>query len=85
MQKFRWRARPLQLVEPPGSAGARSRYCVRRAPGIIVDDPIFAKPHMTTMRDYVLATKEDQDDACEHEMDALFEFLATEPAICPTA
>ena len=27
----------------------------------------------------------DQNDACEDEMNALFEFLTTEPAICPTA
>jgi hypothetical protein len=37
------------------------------------------------MRDYVLATEEDQNDACEDEMDALFEFLTAEPATCPTA
>jgi hypothetical protein len=33
----------------------------------------------------VLAAEEDQNDACEDEMNALFEFLTTEPAICPTA
>jgi hypothetical protein len=33
----------------------------------------------------VLATGEDQNDACEDEMDALFEFLTAEPATCPTA
>jgi hypothetical protein len=38
---------------------------------------------MTTMRDYLLANKE--NDGCREEMDALLEFLATEPAICPIA
>jgi hypothetical protein len=65
--------------------GARSRHCVQQAPGIIADDPVFAKTHMTAMRDYVLGTEEDQNDACEDEMDAPFEFLTTEPATCPTA
>jgi hypothetical protein len=37
------------------------------------------------MRNYVLATEEDQNDACADEMDALFEFLTMEPATCPTA
>jgi hypothetical protein len=32
-----------------------------------------------------LAAEEDQDDTCEDEMSSLFEFLTTEPAICPTA
>jgi hypothetical protein len=35
------------------------------------------------MRDYVLATEE--DEACCEEMDTLLGFLATEPAICPIA
>jgi hypothetical protein len=29
--------------------------------------------------------EEDQNGACEDEMDALFEFLTMEPATCPTA
>jgi hypothetical protein len=33
----------------------------------------------------VLAAEQNQNDASEDEMNALFEFLATEPAICPTA
>jgi hypothetical protein len=49
------------------------------------DDPVLAKTHMTAKRAYVLAAEEDQNDACEDGMNALFEFLATEPAICPTA
>jgi hypothetical protein len=40
---------------------------------------------MTAMRAYVLGAEEDQNDACEDEMDALFEFPTMEPAICPTA
>jgi hypothetical protein len=36
-------------------------------------------------RAYVLAGEEDQNDACGDEMNTLFEFLTTEPAICPTA
>jgi hypothetical protein len=32
-----------------------------------------------------LAAEEGQYDACEREMNALFEFVTTEPAICPTA
>ena len=51
----------------------------------IADDPVLAKTHMTAKRAYVLVAEEDQDDACEDEMNALFEFLTTEPAICPTA
>jgi hypothetical protein len=38
---------------------------------------------MTAKRAYVLTAEEDQNDACEDEMDALFEFLTKEPAICP--
>jgi hypothetical protein len=44
-----------------------------------------AKTHMTAKRAYVLAADEDPNDACEDEMNMLFEFLTTEPAICPTA
>jgi len=40
---------------------------------------------MTAKRAYVLAAKGDQNDACEDEMNALFEFPTTEPAICPMA
>ena len=40
---------------------------------------------MTAKRAYVLAAEGDQNDACEDEMNALFEFLTTEPVICPTA
>jgi len=40
---------------------------------------------MTAKRAYVLAAEEDQNDACEDEMNGLFEFLTAEPAICPTA
>jgi len=40
---------------------------------------------MTAKRAHVLAAEKDQNDACEDEMNALFEFLTTEPAICPTA
>jgi hypothetical protein len=40
---------------------------------------------MTAKRAYVLAAEEDRNDACEDEMNALFEFLTTEPGICPTA
>jgi hypothetical protein len=40
---------------------------------------------MTAKRAYLLAAEDDQNDACEDEMNALFEFLTTEPAICPTA
>ena len=43
------------------------------------------KTQMTAKRAYVLAAEEDQNDACEDEMNALFEFLTTGPAICPTA
>jgi hypothetical protein len=51
----------------------------------IADDPVLAKAHATVKRAYVLAAEEDENDACEDEMNALFEFLTTEPAICPTA
>jgi len=64
------------------STGACSRYCVQRAPEANADDPVLAKKHMTAKRTYVLAAEE---DAWEDEMNALFEFLTTEPAICPTA
>jgi hypothetical protein len=84
-KKFRWRARPLQPVETRSSAGACSRYCVDRAPAAIADDPGLAKTHVTAKRIYVPGSEEDQNDACEDEMNALFEFLTTEPAICPTA
>jgi hypothetical protein len=67
------------------SAGAWSRYCVQRALGAIADDPVLAKTHMTAKRAYVLAAEDDQNDACDDEMNALFEFLTTERAICPTA
>ena len=40
---------------------------------------------MTAKRAYVLAAEEDQNDACEEEMSALFEFLTRGPAMCPTA
>ena len=40
---------------------------------------------MAAKRSYVLAAEEDQNDACEEEMNPLSEFLTTEPAICPTA
>jgi len=80
-KKFQWRARPLQPVEARGSAGARSRYCVQGAPVAIADDPVLAKTHMTAERAYVLAAEEDQNDPCEDGMNALFEFLTTEPAI----
>jgi hypothetical protein len=40
---------------------------------------------LTAKRAYVLAAEADQNDACEDEMNALFDFLTTEPAICPTA
>jgi len=53
--------------------------------GAVADDPVLAKTHMTAKRAYVLAAEEDQNDACEDEMNALFEFLTTGPAICPTA
>ena len=43
------------------------------------------KHNMTGKRAYVLAAEEDQNDTCEDQMNALFEFLTTEPAICPTA
>jgi hypothetical protein len=62
-----------------------SRYCVQRAPWAIADDPVLAKRHMTAKRSHVLAAEEDQNDACEDEMNAPFEFLTTEPAICPMA
>jgi len=38
--------------------------------------------HMTAKRTYVLAAEE---DAWQDDMNALFEFLTTEPAICPAA
>jgi hypothetical protein len=79
-KKFRWGARPLHLVELRSSAGARGRYCARRAPGAIMDDPVFAKPHMTAMRAYVLGAEEEQSDACEDKVDARFEFLTMELA-----
>jgi len=47
----------------------------------IADDPVLAKTHMTAERAYVLAAEEDQNDPCEDGMNALFEFLTTEPAI----
>jgi hypothetical protein len=50
-----------------------------------VADPVFTKTHITAVPACVLAVEEDQNDACEDEMDALFEFLTTEPATCPTA
>jgi len=40
---------------------------------------------MTSKPAYVLAAEDDQNDACEDEMNARFEFLTTEPAVCPTA
>jgi hypothetical protein len=60
------------------------RNCVQRTPGAIADDPVLAK-HMTAKRAYVLAAEEDQNDTCEDELSALFEFLTAEPAVCPTA
>jgi hypothetical protein len=57
MQKFWWRARPLQPVETRSSAGACSRYCVQQAPGAIADDPSLAKTHMTAKQAYVLAAE----------------------------
>jgi hypothetical protein len=50
-----------------------------------VDDLVLSKTHMMARRAYVLAAEEDQNDAREDEMNALIEFLTTEPAICPTA
>jgi hypothetical protein len=76
-------AQQLRPVETRSSAGAC--YCVQRAPGAIADGPVLAKTHMTAKRAYLLAAEDDQNDACEDEMNALFEFLTTEPAICPTA
>jgi hypothetical protein len=32
-----------------------------------------------------VAAEEDQNDVCEDVINALFNFLTTEPAICPTA
>ena len=43
--------------------------------------PSLRKTQMTAKRAYVLAAEE---DAWQDEMNALFEFLTTEPAICPT-
>ena len=64
------------------------RFSKRKGPsepsGAIVDDPVLAKTHMTAKRACVLAAEEDQNDACEDEMNAPVEFLTTEPAICPT-
>jgi hypothetical protein len=40
---------------------------------------------MTSKPAYVLAAEEHQNDACEDEMNGLFEFLTSEPAICPMA
>jgi hypothetical protein len=48
-------------------------------------NPVLAKAYMASNRAYVLAAEDDQNDACEDEMNALFEFLATELGICPTA
>jgi len=83
-KKFQWRAdrcnrskRTALLALQPLLRSASS--------WAIADDPVLAKTHMTAKRAYVLVAEEDQDDACEDEMNALFEFLTTEPAICPTA
>jgi hypothetical protein len=40
---------------------------------------------MTAKGAYVLAAEEDQNGAWEDEMNAPFEFVTTEPAICRTA
>jgi hypothetical protein len=61
MQKFRWRAQPLQPVETRSSAGACSRYCVQQTPGAIADDPGLAKTHMTAKGAYVLAAEEEPE------------------------
>jgi hypothetical protein len=70
-KKLRWRARPLQLVELCSSAGARGRYSVLRAPGAIVDDPVFAKMQMGAVRADVPGVEEDESEACEDETAAL--------------
>jgi hypothetical protein len=59
--------------------------CVQRTSGAIAHGPVLAKTHMRTRRAYVLAAEKDQNDACEDEMNTLFEILTTGPAICPTA
>jgi len=67
----------LQLIE---TRGVCSRYFAQRPRGAIAHDPVLAaKPA------YILAAEGDQNDACEDEMNALFEFPTTEPAICPMA
>ena len=83
-KKFRWRVdrcnrskRAALLALQPLLRSASS--------WAIADDPVLAKTHMTAKRAYVLAAEEDQNDACEDEMNALFEFLTRERAICPTA
>ena len=83
-QKIRWRTRPLQPVEMRSSAGA----CTLLRSASSRDHRGQSGPfetHMMARRAYVLAAEEDQNDACEDEMNALIEFLTTEPAICPTA
>jgi hypothetical protein len=74
------------------ATGRNAKLCWRLLPrlrseflGLSPTIPVLAKTHMTAKRAYVLAAEEDQNDACEDEINALFECLTTEPAICPTA
>jgi hypothetical protein len=70
-------------------SGAASGYCDRSKPA---HRRSHAAIHKALARCWVpivpplwVPTGEDQNDACEDEMDALFEFLTAEPATCPTA
>jgi hypothetical protein len=44
-------------------------------------DPVIFVPPSA----YVFAAEEHQNDTCEDAVNPLFEFVTTEPAICPTA
>src|SRR3954454_4455666 len=77
----------LQAEAPCSSTSAQylaAAYCVQRTPGAIAGDPVAPKTPRAK-RDHVLAAKENQNDAREDEMNALFEFLTTEPPVCSTA
>jgi hypothetical protein len=72
------------LVKLPGSAGARRRCRVQQIPGIIVDDPVLGKRYDGHARRHSRGRR-GPERRLRDEMNALFEFLITEPAICPTA
>src|SRR5215470_15159771 len=78
----RWaRRRRMRCKKRPHSSRTSAllapctRCCAQRAHGAIADNPVLAQAHMTTKRATVFAAEEDQNDACEDEMNGLFEFL----------